>query len=120
MVETNETGLKAGTCSARFEADFTKNLTLSVGGRYSEEIREVREFFVPLGRPEVLISVKEKFTSFSPRLALTYAINDDINLYTSISKGFKSGGVSRFGEEGIPFDPEIVWNYEVGVESGPS
>ncbi len=110
-------GIEGWHLFGQVEADFTKNLTLSFGGRYSEEIREVREFFVPLGRPEVLISVKEKFTSFSPRLALTYAINDDINLYTSISKGFKSGGVSRFGEEGIPFDPEIVWNYEVGVKA---
>ena len=99
------------------EADFTKNLTLSVGGRYSEETREAGDIFHPLGQPSVEVSAKQKFTSFSPRLALNYAVTDDINLYTSISKGTKSGGVTRFGDQGIPFDPEIVWNYEVGVKA---
>ena len=112
-----EDGIEGWHLFGQVEADFTKNLTLSFGGRYSEEIRRVTENFFPLGQPSVHISVKEKFTSFSPRLALTYAINDDINLYSSISKGFKSGGVTRFGEDGIPFDPEIVWNYEVGVKA---
>ena len=110
-------GIEGWHLFGQVEADFTKNLTLSFGGRYSEEIRRVTENFFPLGQPSVHISVKEKFTSFSPRFALTYAINDDINLYSSISKGFKSGGVTRFGEDGIPFDPEIVWNYEVGVKA---
>jgi iron complex outermembrane receptor protein len=112
-----EDGIEGWHLFGQVEADFTKNLTLSVGGRYSEEIRTVTDNFFPLGQPSVHISVKEKFTSFSPRLALNYAVTDDINLYTSISKGFKSGGVTRFGEDGIPFDPEIVWNYEVGVKA---
>ena len=110
-------GIEGWHLFGQVEADFTKNLTLSVGGRYSEETREVSEFFDPIGQPDVAISVKEKFTSFSPRLALNYAVTGDINLYTSISKGTKSGGVSRFGEQGIPYDPEIVWNYEVGVKA---
>ena len=112
-----EDGIDGWHLFGQVEADFTKSLTLSVGGRYSEEIRTVTDNFFPLGQPSVHISVKEKFTSFSPRLALNYAVTDDINLYTSISKGFKSGGVTRFGEDGIPFDPEIVWNYEVGVKA---
>ena len=112
-----EDGIEGWHLFGQVEADFTKNLTLSVGGRYSEEIRTVTDNFFPLGQPSIHISVKEKFTSFSPRLALNYAVTDDINLYTSISKGFKSGGVTRFGEDGIPFDPEIVWNYEVGVKA---
>ena len=99
------------------EADFTKNLTLSVGGRYSEETREAGDIFHPLGQPSVEVSAKQKFTRFSPRLALNYAVTDEINLYTSISKGFKSGGVTRFGDQGIPYNPEIVWNYEVGVKA---
>ena len=99
------------------EADFTKNLTLSFGGRYSEETRTVSEFFVSVTGEETTIAVDEKFTSFSPRFSLNYAMTDDVNLYTTISKGFKSGGVTRFGTDGIPYDPEFVWNYEVGVKA---
>ena len=99
------------------EADFTKNLTLSFGGRYSEETRTVSEFFVSLAGEVTTIAVDEKFTSFSPRFSLNYAMTDDVNLYTTISKGFKSGGVARFGTDGVPYDPEFVWNYEVGVKA---
>ena len=99
------------------EADFTKNLTLSFGGRYSEETRTVTEEFVSVTGEVTSIAVDEKFTSFSPRFSLNYAMTDDVNLYTTISKGFKSGGVTRFGTDGIPYDPEIVWNYEVGMKA---
>ena len=92
-------------------------MTLSFGGRYSEETRTVSQNFVSVGGEVTTIAVDEKFTSFSPRFSLNYAMTDDINLYTTISKGFKSGGVTRFGTEGIPYDPEIVWNYEVGVKA---
>ena len=99
------------------EADFTKSLTLSFGGRYSEETRTVTEEFVSVGGQVTSIAVDEKFTSFSPRFSLNYAMTDDVNLYATISKGFKSGGVTRFGTDGIPYDPEIVWNYEVGMKA---
>ena len=99
------------------EADFTKNLTLSFGGRYSEETRTVSEYFISLAGEVTTIAVDEKFTSFSPRFSLNYAVTDDVNLYTTVSKGFKSGGVTRFGTDGVPYDPEFVWNYEVGVKA---
>ena len=99
------------------EADFTKSLTLSFGGRYSEETRTVTEEFVSVTGEVTSIAVDEKFTSFSPRFSLNYAMTDDVNLYATISKGFKSGGVTRFGTDGIPYDPEIVWNYEVGMKA---
>ena len=99
------------------EADFTKNLTLSFGGRYSEETRTVSEYFISLAGEVTTIAVDEKFTSFSPRFSLNYAMTDDVNLYSTVSKGFKSGGVTRFGTDGVPYDPEFVWNYEVGVKA---
>ena len=99
------------------EADFTKRLTLSFGGRYSEETRTASQNFVSVTGEVTTIAVDKKFTSFSPRFSLNYAMTDDINLYTTIAKGFKSGGVTRFGTEGIPYDPEIVWNYEVGTKA---
>ena len=113
----NTDGIEGWHLFGQVEADFTKNLTLSFGGRYSEETRTSSSFTSTLAGNVVRISVDEKFTSFSPRFSLNYAMTDDINLYTTISKGFKSGGVTRFGTEGVPYDPEIVWNYEVGMKA---
>ena len=113
----NENEIEGWHLFGQVEADFTKRMTLSFGGRYSEETRTVSQNFVSVGGEVTTIAVDEKFTSFSPRFSLNYAMTDDINLYTTISKGFKSGGVTRFGTEGIPYDPEIVWNYEVGVKA---
>ena len=54
-----------------------------------------------------------------------YQATDDINVYGSISKGYKAGGLSagnNTNAEGqpaftIPFDEETLWNYEVGMKS---
>ena len=113
----NDNQIEGWHLFGQVEADFTPKLTLSFGGRYSEETRTVSENFVSVAGQQTTIAVDEKFTSFSPRFSLSYAITDDANLYTTISKGFKSGGVTRFGTEGIPYAPEIVWNYEVGVKA---
>ena len=110
-------GIEGWHLFGQVEADFTPKLTLSFGGRYSEETRTSSAFTSTLAGDVIEISVDEKFTSFSPRFSLNYSMTDDINLYTTISKGFKSGGVTRFGMEGIPYDPEIVWNYEVGLKA---
>ena len=113
----NIDGIEGWHLFGQVEADFTKSLTLSFGGRYSEETRTASQEFVSVGGDMTTIAVDEKFTSFSPRFSLNYAMTEDVNLYTTIAKGFKSGGVTRFGTEGIPYNPEIVWNYEVGVKA---
>lgn len=110
-------GIEGWALFGQFDADFTKALTLSLGGRYSEETRTVSENFTSVGGDVIAVSVKEKFTSFSPRFAANYALSDGVNLYGTISKGFKSGGVTRFGEVGVPYDPEVLWNYELGVKA---
>lgn len=97
--------------------DLTEKLTVSVGGRYSEETKEanIRGFS---GALETTLSVEDTFTDFSPRLALNYALQDNISLYGTISKGYKSGGVQISPFPGAEsFDPETLWNYEVGMKS---
>jgi iron complex outermembrane receptor protein len=66
------------------------------------------------------IPVSRKTTVWTPRFAADYKINDDIMLFASATKGFKSGGWNARGTNAgaiQPFDPEVVWNYETGVRS---
>lgn len=97
--------------------DVNDKLTLSVGGRYSEEDKQDdTEGFS--GALVTILSVEGKFTDFSPRFALTYKANNALTYYGTISKGFKSGGVQIAPvKEKETFDPETLWNYEVGLKA---
>ena len=78
--------------------------------------------FVNSPRPES--TAGSTFTDFAPRLAVTWKINDNVNLYGVASKGYKAGGnsVGNNTNDGdaafaVPFDQETLYNYEIGVKS---
>ena len=97
--------------------DLTDRLTVSFGGRYSEETKQSNISGFSGGFEQVL-SVKDTFTDFSPRLAFNFVVSDAVNLYATASKGFKSGGVQIApNPDAETFDPEELWNYEVGVKA---
>lgn len=98
------------------ERDLSDRWTLSVGGRYSEEkIQENIQGFS--GTLVTNLQFEDTFTDFSPRVAATFRAADNVTFYGTVSKGYKSGGVQ---EAPIPefqtYDPETLWNYEVGVK----
>ena len=68
----------------------------------------------------------QTFTSTSPRLDLSWHVSDGFNLYTSLAKGFRSGGFNITSESGglfpIPqsFIPETLWTYQLGAKSQSS
>jgi iron complex outermembrane receptor protein len=96
---------------------YSDELTISFGGRYTEEKQDT-SIFSFTGR-ENAITADEKFTNFSPRLAFLYKASDRTNVYGTISKGFKAGGVQvpPFPEFPDSFDEEELWNYEIGVKT---
>jgi iron complex outermembrane recepter protein len=54
------------------------------------------------------------FHALNPRAYARYEVNDRVNLYASVAKGFRSGGFNFPGQPS--FDPEKVWTYEVGTK----
>ena len=115
-------------------------LDLIVGGRYTKDdventlrafgiapfVNDCGDFWCSFGnlpRPEV--NADESFSDFAPRVVARYQLNDDVNIYGSISKGYKAGGNSvgnntnADGQPGfsVPFNEEVVWNYEIGFKS---
>lgn len=67
----------------------------------------------------------ESFDDLAPRFVVRYQATDDVNVYGTISKGYKAGGVSVGNNTNvagdpavvIPFNEETLWNYELGVKS---
>ncbi|GAB3104734.1 TonB-dependent receptor domain-containing protein [Pseudomaricurvus hydrocarbonicus] len=95
----------------------TDALTLSVGGRYSEEtitssIKRANGAFIQT------LESEDTFYDFSPRVAINYIVSEDVSVYATASKGFKSGGVQVSPLPGTEsYEPEVLWNYEAGVKA---
>lgn len=57
------------------------------------------------------------FDSFTPKLGLDFRMKENVLLYASIQKGFKSGGYNIGSSQRVPFEPETIWAYEAGIKS---
>lgn len=59
-------------------------------------------------------------TLYGGKLGLNYQVNNDQLLYTSLSRGYKAGGVNTDGTLPVnarDFDTEYLWNFEAGIKS---
>jgi iron complex outermembrane recepter protein len=139
-------GLGLGLNDKNFEvesiavfADYTwhasEKMDVVVGARYTrdEVTNEVQGFDIDTDdncgtTPPCSINVLKEFSGaersfndISPRIVVSFQYDNNTHLYGTISKGYKAGGTSvgNFGRTAIsiPFDEEIVWNYEAGVKT---
>lgn len=108
--------------------DFSDKLTLGVGGRYSTEDRSGRNLLateLELGNPilagppfsNVAEFPETTFDAFTPKIGLEYQASDDVFVYGTITRGFKSGGFNIGSLQNEPFDQELTWAYELGWRS---
>ncbi|WFL76290.1 TonB-dependent receptor [Altererythrobacter arenosus] len=131
---------------AEADIELSERLTARVGGRYSWEQRDGAQRFELLVlpgirfAPEVLFfpnSVTDDrnaaqpdpfgflvapvrgpstFEAFTPKLGFDFEASDDVLLYATVQRGFKSGGYNIGSSQQDPFDPEKIWSYELGVK----
>lgn len=57
-----------------------------------------------------------EWSSTTPRIGAQYDLNDDANVYGTVSKGFKVGGFNAFACNNV-FEPEKLTAYEAGIKS---
>lgn len=133
LVETSALSLFAD-----FTYDLSESLSLSVGGRYTEDQRKAdifranylgvaSPFFGNSSATRLAVNsdfeAERTFYDFSPRVNLSYAFSDDIQLYGSYSQGWKAGSFDPRGanfltpavEQG--YDAEELDSWEFGVKS---
>ncbi|MCX7587273.1 TonB-dependent receptor [Phenylobacterium sp. 58.2.17] len=113
LPEANVTNAAALYGQATYEV--MDRLRLTGGLRYSYEKKDfnyrVRSDGVDVGGEAVEASWK----AWTPKVGVQYDLNDDMMVYASATRGFKSGGF-QLGD-GRPFRPEYIWAYEGGVKS---
>ncbi len=139
----NPTALQTESEAAFAHLNFklTDRWQITAGGRYTKEKKwvstnqqDLNLFLQKLGVPvsaypnpsnltQLLpIAQQERsFDNFSPRLGLEYHPAEDMMLYASFSKGYKSGGwTTRVSspQKIVPsFNPETAATYEIGLKS---
>ena len=128
------------------DLNVTDQLTLTAGVRYTDEtktfsIRDNRgrvggtnlcaaanqfgptpciedaNLFAGNGTP---IPTEQSVDLWTPRFAINYAPSDEILLFASATRGFKSGGWNARGTNPnllFPFGPETAWSYEAGAKT---
>ncbi len=101
----------------------TDQLNFTAGLRYSDESKE---YFLDHSRVNAGVaiipptSLSDSWSSWSPKFSLDFQANDNTLLYTSASRGFKSGGFNgrpTTQSEVDSYAPEFVWSYEAGVKT---
>jgi iron complex outermembrane receptor protein len=94
-------------------------VSLTVGARYTHETVYTDSFNTSGSTVLNFVNGTATFNNFSPRLSLLYLASDQVNLYATISRGFKAGGLEA---QPLPikndvYKPETLTNYEFGVKS---
>jgi iron complex outermembrane receptor protein len=113
----------------------TDNLDFVAGIRWFDINRDFESTSVGLfvqGSSAASGSARE--TDVTPKFSLSYAASDDLTLYGTAAKGFRSGGVNPLTTTGIPqcdadlaalgfsefpisYDSDSLWSYELGAKS---
>ena len=116
----------------QFNYAITETLTATVGARMTWEEKEGTFGGFKLdagpGVPPPLgtiggynVSAKQDWEAFTPRFALSWQADDNILIYASAARGYKSGGFQGISGTAAgartPYDPEYAWGYEIGAKT---
>ncbi|RIK93919.1 MAG: TonB-dependent receptor [Proteobacteria bacterium] len=106
--------------------DLTEQLTVTAGIRYSDEkkhfVQNLNRELVPSGLSAPGFPVQYvrdgKYTAWTPKVGLQFKPNEDVMLFVSATRGFKSGGFNfSSGNTVHGYGPEKLWSYEAGFKS---
>ena len=113
-------------------------LTFTLGARYTKDTKDMKYrqdglpafgyIYMPEdedgdGEPDGFYEDTLDWSAVTPSVSIKYRFTPLINIYSTVSQGFKSGGynsdyVSNFESVTEPFDPEFITNYELGIKAG--
>jgi iron complex outermembrane receptor protein len=131
---------KAFALYSQLDFKMTDALKLTLGGRYTHESKDIRRFFAGGSPLTTVINLPyggvpdAKYNNFSPAATLSYEVSDAVNVYARFARGFKSGGFngetniffdpgapagcpSGLTELCLPYRPEKVDSYELGIKT---
>jgi iron complex outermembrane receptor protein len=104
----------------------TDRLNVSAGVRYTDEEKDYFRTTSTFSNNFLLISPSvlgpddKGWTDLSPMVSIDYQASENVLLYGRFATGFKSGGFNgraNTPQEEVPYDPETMTSYELGLKS---
>ncbi|MBO9575077.1 MAG: TonB-dependent receptor [Sphingobium sp.] len=139
FIQPDKTPAEAKAVFANLDWEVIPGLTFNGGVRYTDENKQYKYFRLypngtinpyldPVGAangagtPGALTGLVANYagTRWDWRAALNYRFSPDVMVYGSFSTGFKGGGTNPrpfYASQAIPFAPEVLYNYEVGLKT---
>ena len=128
LYETQET--ESTAFFAQYEHDLTDQWTVTIGARWTEEEKDFvagQSYLSNYARQwernfPGYATLSNKWTEVSPKVGVSYQIDDTSMVYFSYSEGFHSGGFFGVNQnirdfERDQYDPEYANNIEIGYKS---
>lgn len=135
---TNKTDAYAAFAQASYNV--TEDIKLTAGIRYSDEKKKDtnRQYNIFVGPTATAAQVQDglfgglnlaNFTpaltridskswdAVTPKFGIDWQATEDVLVYASATRGFKSGGYNDYQPSNPVFNPEYIWSYEAGVKS---
>lgn len=102
---------------------FDARWSLTAGVRYVNETKNID--YSSIDSTKMFINAshltdQKTFNEWLPKLGLNFQMTSDVLLYSSVARGYKSGGWNAdfiTTLQNFQFDPEYAVNYEAGVKS---
>ena len=115
---------------AELDYSITDKTKITLGARWTEESKDVifnaigscEKDFSSCSGPNSGLSVDGTFDDTTPKVAITHALNEDVNIYASFTQGFRSGTFDARARTVDSFlnskpGPEEVTSIELGMKS---
>lgn len=95
--------------------DVSSNWRVTMGGRFAVERQDV-DYVAAAGASQQ--NARNTYRTFQPKLALSYLLGGEGQVYSSVNRGFRAGSVfiGNSGTRDVAYEPENSWQYEVGYK----
>lgn len=119
-----DTGTDSYSVFGQADYAITDQLSVTAGLRWTRDEKDwdfnIDYFFAPVPSENIVDAITEN--SWTPKIGLDYAVNDDTLLFVSAAKGFKAGGFNGINifDTSVAqsnYGAETNWTYEVGVKT---
>jgi iron complex outermembrane recepter protein len=106
---------------ANLVLDLATGLSLTTGLRYTDDRKRQRRFVKGFLAAPYVVNPAGNWSSVDPSVAVSYQVRDDVLLYASYRRGYKSGGFQTIlpataANADTPFAPERVNSRELGFK----
>src|SRR5262249_48824204 len=113
LIDSNETESYAFFGQTAY--DVTPDLELALALRYDHDEHKQTTSVIepPLGDFPAEVS----FDELQPKFTARYSLTDDVNIYASWGRGFRSGGFNSILASSRIYRPEVAETYELGLKA---